>query len=128
MPLLSEKDLCHTLSNGWTVAMTFIHLAFWEKYALSLIEHWEQEGIVPQFSNFEAINDGLEFVTAPVPPEVAYNLALEAMTSIDQKIAMLPEDLANTIKERGFERLLFRYLHRNGHIEQIETEIGLQQR
>ena len=128
LPLLSEEDLCQTLSNGWTVSMTFTHLAFWDRYALSLIEHWEKEGIVPRFSNFEAMNDGLEFVTASVPHELTYGLALDAMTALDQKIATLPETLVNTMRESGFERLLFRNLHRNGHIEQIETELGLKER
>jgi hypothetical protein len=44
---LSDEDLTRPLPNGWTVAITLAHLAFWDRQRLALLRRWERDGVTP---------------------------------------------------------------------------------
>ncbi len=121
---LSDADLNRTIASGWTVATVLVHLAFWDRYALTLLEAWEQSGRQPSLANVEAINDAVELLSLAIPPQKAVELARTAADLTDQKVAAIASDLAQGIEQKGHARLLRRALHRGEHLDQIERALS----
>jgi len=125
MTRLREEDLKRTVESGWTVATVLLHLAFWDRYCLALLEGWERSGYVPSAANVEALNDTIEFLSLSFPPQRAGELARSAADLIDHKLEQISSDLAQTLEESGRARILRRALHRNEHLDQIERVLTL---
>ena len=68
---LSEDDLTRPLPNGWTVAITLAHLAFWDRQRLALLQRWERDGVKPAPADADTINDGVRALATALPPQHA---------------------------------------------------------
>ena len=55
---LSDDDLTRPRPNGWTVAITLAHLAFWDWQRLALLRRWEREGVTPAPADADTIMRG----------------------------------------------------------------------
>ncbi len=117
---LTDADLKHILPNGWSVATTLVHLSFWDRYYLAILDEWQRSGYIPAKLNVEAINETIEFISGVITPQNSVQLANSAAELIDQRLIGISSDLANAIEESGYERMLQRYVHRAEHLDQIE--------
>ena len=43
---LTDADMARAMSEGWTVGVGLLHLAFWDRLSLSKFEEWERTGEV----------------------------------------------------------------------------------
>jgi hypothetical protein len=65
---VSDADLTRPLPNGWTVAITLAHLAFWDRQRLALLRRWEREGVTPAPADADTINEGVRVLATALPP------------------------------------------------------------
>jgi hypothetical protein len=121
---LSHAELNSSVSNNWTVATKLIHLAFWDRYYLALLDDWEQHGFKDTRAQVNAINQAVLDLSQHIPMTEVSHLVNNAAFAIDQKLERLDSDLATIIQEHGHDRILKRYLHRKEHLEQIEQSLG----
>jgi hypothetical protein len=123
---LDDRGLDRRLANGWTVAQTLVHLAFWDLRQLALLKRWRRAGIDSSSVDVEIINEAVLGISAAVPLEVAGRLAVASAMAIDEEADRVSDDLRAAIVASGQERVLMRSLHRQEHLNQIEktTRVG----
>jgi hypothetical protein len=121
--VLSEADLKHLLPNGWTVAITLAHLAFWDRQRLAVLQRWERDGVQPAPTDADTINEAVRLLAAALPPRAAAQLAIEAAEAIDQALEQMSADLETAIEAGGQSRIFRRSQHRGGHLDRIEAAL-----
>lgn len=120
---LSADDLKKSMSNGWTVAMTFAHLAFWDLRQLAVVRIWKAEGVRPLGADAGTVNAAVAEFAANLAPHVAVELALRAAEEVDREVETVSAELAASICTAGFERTLNRWKHRASHCDRIEETV-----
>ena len=65
---LNDEDLKRPLPNGWTVAITLAHLAFWDRQRLAVLKQWERAGVQPAPADADTINEGVRLLAEVIPP------------------------------------------------------------
>jgi hypothetical protein len=127
---LSERELRETVHGAWTVAATLAHLAYWDRFALGLLERWaagepyETDALPPWHDH--AVNDALLDEWLALPPGEAVRLAIEAAAAIDARLRALPPGAASRLlTDRDAEWLLRRHRHRAEHLGEVEGALGL---
>ena len=120
---VSDEDLTRPLPNGWTVAITLAHLAFWDRQRLALLRRWEREGVTPAPTDADTINAGVRVLAAALPPRTAAQLALDAAEAVDQALEQLSAEMVTQIEGGGQASLLRRAVHRRGHLDRIEQAL-----
>ena len=120
---LSDDDLKCPLPNGWTVAITLAHLAFWDRQRLALLKHWERSGVQPAPVDTDTVNEAVSVLAAALPPRTAAQLALDAAEAIDRALEQLSTDLLTAIEAGGEGRILRRAVHRSHHLDRIEQAL-----
>ena len=123
---LSDEDLKHRLPNGWTVAITLAHLAFWDRQRLAVLQHWERDGVQPAPADADTINEAVRLLAAVLPPRAAARLAIEAAEAIDQALEQMPAELEGAIEAGGQNRIFRRSQHRGAHLDRIEAALRAQ--
>ena len=117
---VSDDDLTRQLPNGWTVAITLAHLAFWDRHRLALVQRWEREGVTPAPADADTINEAVRILAMALPPRTAAQLALDAAEAIDQTLEQLSAEMVTQIEVGGQASILRRAVHRRGHLDRIE--------
>ena len=56
---LSDDELMRELPDGWTIADTLAHLAFYDRRAAILLERFAQEGVFASPYDYDTINAAL---------------------------------------------------------------------
>lgn len=118
---LTPEDLERPIGDGWTVKAALAHLAFWDRYAVALIDRWseagfkEDEGFNADFPNLAGLADWLA-----APADYALAEVASAARLADRRAAEAPPHLVDAILRGGMPRVLDRSVHRVEHIEQIE--------
>lgn len=121
--ILSDEQLKSVLPNGWTVAVTLAHLAFWDQRVIHVIEMAKKEGKVTRTELDIQLNDIIEPFLKAIPPAEAAKLAFSNAETLDQQLeACSPEMIEQLEKESP--RWVNRSLHRNSHLDTIETYIN----
>lgn len=118
---LSDSDLNRDAGEGWTVAIAFAHLAFWDSRALVTLRRWKESGIRPAQLDIDLLNEALLPLCRAVAPRAAVDLAIAAARAVDEEIEGLHDHLVSQIEASGETHRLSRFIHRRVHIEQIET-------
>jgi hypothetical protein len=121
---LTEEQLGRLLPNGWTVAVTLAHLAFWDLRQATLLRRWAEQGVKPGSLDAEAINEPLSLLSEAMPLEATVALVLDAAETVDQAVEKLSQEQVNQLVEMGFERNLQRFAHRKNHLDKIEKVLG----
>ena len=123
---LSDADLLRPLGEGWSVAATFAHIAFWDQRALRLLEKWEREGVKPSPlpADVDAINDAAQALCLAIPPRAAAQLMVDTAEALDRKIEQIAPELAAAIQAAGGHVSFKRWHHRREHLEQLEQMFG----
>ena len=120
---LSDDDLIRALPDGWTVADTLAHLAFYDRRAAILLARFAREGVFPSPYDYDTINEGLPYLTRLIPPRAVVAETLAAAEAADQAAAATPEGLIAEIRS-GNQVKLDRSEHRNNHLIDIEALLG----
>jgi len=81
----TETDLTRELTNDWSVATKLAHLAFWDRYYLALIEHWECTGCRSSSAEVDAINLAVRHISRAIPPAAAVELARASAEGLDHR-------------------------------------------
>ncbi len=117
---LTDEELSLTMENGWTVAVAFAHLAFWDQRALILMQKWKLNGVAPSPIDIDVTNDSLLPLWLALPPRAAANLAVSSAEAIDREIEESPLELISAIENVGERFRLYRSEHRKQHFDDIE--------
>ena len=116
---LSSSELNHRLPNGWTVAVMFAHLAFWDKQRLELLLAWEKNGIVANDYNYNIFNAALLPFWEALEPRACVQMALENAEAVDVFIESLSDDFVTRIQAAPNAPDLDRANHRLHHLKQV---------
>ena len=117
---LTDKELSLTLENGWTIAVAFAHLAFWDQRSLILMRKWKTDGVAPSPIDMDVTNDSLLPLWLALEPRIAANLAVSSAEAIDREIEESPPEFIAAIENLGERFRLYRSDHRKQHLDQIE--------
>jgi len=121
---LGDADLAQPLGDGWTVAATLAHCAFWDRMALLRWRSWEQDGMRLVPLELDVINGAMLPQWLALPGREALRLAVEAAEEIDRKIESLPAQLAEEYRTSGRAQwMLETWEHRREHLDEIEQVI-----
>ena len=120
---LTDRELSLPLTNDWSIAATFAHLAFWDRRSLMLTRRWKSTGVAPSPIDVDVTNDtndSLLPLWLALPPRVAANLAVSAAEAIDRELEESPAELISAIESLGQRFRLYRSEHRKLHLDHIE--------
>jgi hypothetical protein len=120
---MSDEELRLQLGGGWTVAAALAHLAFWDHLSLTRIRQWKQGGVIASSIDLDVINDALLPLILLIPPREAADLAIAAAEAIDRELEQLSPEMIAAIEGLGDRRRLFRSIHRQMHLDQIEEAL-----
>jgi hypothetical protein len=121
---LNEASLQRTLPNGWTVAVALAHLAFWDNYAVALLDEWKQKGFSLPSAQYDAINAAVEGMSRVIPCAALVSWVRESAEMSDRAAASASPALAAELEAAGKMNFLRRSVHRRHHLDQIETLLG----
>jgi len=134
---LSDESSARVLHGDWTVSVTLAHLAFWDRYAVALLDSWCRDGFravspkmfVTTSSEADSMR-GAEFMSdfvnkaslpawASLPVRWVWMEVLTAAEEADRRAATIPGDLIGAIVAGGMTRMLDRSQHRREHVHQL---------
>jgi hypothetical protein len=118
--IITNQQLALQLPNGWTVADTLVHLAFWDLRALAVLKRWKKDGFKPIPIDADTTNEAVNILAETIMPHAAVALAVYASGLIDKEIEGVSTDLIAAILNAGQERFLRRAQHRKEHLDKIE--------
>ncbi len=122
---LSDADLGRSLADGWTVAATLAHCAFWDRMALLRWQSWEREGMRYVPLELDVLNGALLPQWLAIPAREAVRQAVSAAEEIDGKIKSLASQLAEEYRTSGRPQwMLETWEHRREHLDEIEHALG----
>lgn len=121
---LSQADLDRSLGEGWTVNAALAHLAFWDRYAVALLEGWGTGGFQPVAASADHINTASLNGWLALPAEYVLREVVAAAEAADHAATSVAPDLAEDIADGGRSRILDRTGHRSQHIAQIQAALN----
>jgi hypothetical protein len=123
---LTDADMARPMSEGWSVGVGLMHLAFWDGLSLSKFEEWERTGTVqipPMRDMVDAINDAMLPWWRTVAPVQVRHAVVAAAEAVDHKAETLPEPIIEAILAVR-PRSLARAVHRRQHLDQIDRALA----
>ena len=121
---LTDEELSLSMENGWTIAVAFAHLAFWDQRALALMRKWKSGGVAPSPIDIDVTNDSLLPIWLAIPPRDAAELAVLSAEAIDRELEASSSELISAIESLGESFRLYRSTHRKMHLDEIEALLG----
>lgn len=119
---LSEKELQHPVGEHWTVAITLAHIAFWDRRVMNILELTERDGKLHAPEIDIVVNDLSLPLWAAISPRAAARLVIETAEALDDQLAKFPPALLEEIYMKN-ERWVVRALHRDEHVDEIDTAL-----
>jgi hypothetical protein len=116
---LTSTELEHKLPNGWTVAVMFAHLAFWDKQRLELLLDWERNGISSNNYNYHIFNAAMLPFWEALEPRLCVQMALENAEAVDAFTENLSDDFVTKVQAVPNAPDLDRANHRLHHLKQL---------
>jgi hypothetical protein len=117
---LSDEQLQQPLDDGWTVAASLCHVAFWDRRAAQFIYRLQtDESFRSDTENVHIVNDALLHQWLRIPAREAVTESLEAGEEVNSKVAELDEETA----QRWLGLQIFaldRSDHRVEHLEELQ--------
>jgi hypothetical protein len=120
---LSEEELKTIIGEKWTISVIFAHLAFWDERMNYVLDETEREGKLIFHDMDIVVNDILFKLFSSIPPMDAVRIALETAKTLDDRLEKCSDKIIDEIAAYN-KRLLFRAIHRTGHLNEIETELA----
>ena len=119
----SNPDYNADLYDGWTAAVAFAHMGFWDRRQAELLRNWNIGDPLPESATDDQLNPVLERYWQQLTPEVTGQMAVYAAQEVDEIIEALPSDKVEALLSLGKQFMLARGNHRKEHIDQIEREL-----
>ncbi|HCR70758.1 MAG TPA: hypothetical protein DIW23_04885 [Anaerolineae bacterium] len=119
---LTDEQFQTRVGEHWTVAIAFVHLAFWDRRVLATLEQTAKHGKLSVVEVETVVNDLSLPLWAVVPAKEAIKLAIESAEELDNQLEKFPKDLLEEIHEHN-KRLVVRALHRNEHLDEVEMAL-----
>ena len=120
---LGDEGLNRPIDNGWTVAAVLAEMAFWDRWAQTLVHRWRSGGMPPPMMPDwydDAINRTLLPTWQALDGASAARLALSAADDADFEIRRTETPVLAAILAAGQVNLLNRYVPRNAGLDRIE--------
>jgi len=118
---LTDEELSLYMENGWTIAVAFAHLAFWDQRSLALVRKWKSDGVAPSPIDIDVTNDSLLPLWLAIPPRTTAELAISSAEAIDRELEASPPEFISAIESLGESFRLYRSTHRKIHLDEIEA-------
>jgi len=119
---LNDEQMQTRVGEHWTVAIAFVHLAFWDRRVLATLEETAKNGKLSVVEVETVVNDLSLPLWAVVPAKEAIKLAIESAQELDSQLEKFPKDLLEEMYEHN-KRLVVRALHRNEHLDEVEEAL-----
>lgn len=123
---LDEQRLGKPVTPGWSVATVLAQLAFWDRWAQTLVTRWRSGEVppptVPAWYD-DAVNDALLPTWQALPGAAAARLARDAAEAADLVIGKAETPVVAGILAMGQANLLSRYEPRNDALDRIERAL-----
>jgi hypothetical protein len=126
---LTDQDLAHPMSGGWTIAGVLGHVAFWDQRIVALVDEWRRAGVgspptpLDEASHVDWINDASKPFLHAVAPRRAAELAVAIAEAADRAVASLPDEYVDRNAALGGPINLRRAEHRREHLDEIEAAL-----
>ena len=121
---LTPEHLDHPIGDGWTVKSALAHLAWWDRYAVALLDWWTAEGFRESAINADHINRAAADDWLALDPAHVLREVVAAAEAMDARITRVPDSLAGAIAAGGRGRILDRSIHRSAHVDEIERALN----
>jgi uncharacterized damage-inducible protein DinB len=118
---LDDAALARKQKNGWTVAQALLHVAFWDRHRLELLESVRNGKDVTGYGDADVLNDALAPLFVAVPLRDAARLAVEAADAVDALVLALSDAEIEKALALPNPPSLDRGDHREDHLDQIEA-------
>jgi len=92
------------LGGGWTAAVAFAHLAFWDRRAIWLLNEWNVGEPLPDSKIDDMLNPVLEPFWQRMRPEVTGQMAVEAAREVNGIIESVSDDKVEALRLKRRER------------------------
>jgi len=119
---LVDEQFQVRVGEHWTVAIAFVHLAFWDRRVLATLEETAKNKKLSVVEVETVVNDLSLPLWAVVPAKEAVKLAIETAEELDNQLEKFPKDLLEEIYNHN-KRLVVRALHRNEHLDEVEEAL-----
>ena len=119
---LTDEQFRRPVGEHWTVSMAFVHLAFWDRRCLAMLDRIEQAGQDTQVDIDLVVNDLSLPIWAAVPPHEAARIAIETAEALDARIDAYPAELIDLVLE-SHPRWVKRHYHRDEHLDDAEAAL-----
>ncbi|HHY55727.1 MAG TPA: hypothetical protein GYA08_09850 [Chloroflexi bacterium] len=119
---LTDAELQRPVGEHWTAAIALVHLAFWDRRVLALLDAADAADEVVDMPIDLAVNDISLPLWAAIPPRAAAELAVASAEALDYRLAMLAPARLEQLRARS-ERWIDRSLHRHAHLDEIEAAL-----
>ena len=121
---LDAEALRMPMPNGWTVAGTLAHLAFWDRQRLCLMRRWASGDFCSGGYDGDLFNATSQPLLEMIPPERAARAAIEAAEEVDAFLLEVPTDVVTAALARPDAPNLNRGSHRQDHLDRIERALA----
>lgn len=111
------------LPRGWTVAVTFAHLAFWDRQRLGIMKRWATGDLCTGAYAGEVFNEAMLPLFESIPPERTPSLAIEAAEEVDAFLLTVPDEVVAMAMARPDKPNLDRGSHRAYHLDRVEKAL-----
>jgi hypothetical protein len=121
---LDDAGLRTPLPNGWTVASSLGHLAFWDRQRLCLLRRWAAGDFRSGAYDGDVFNDTMKPLLALIPPDRIAAAAVQAAEEIDALLLELPDEMIQAALARPDAPHVDRGEHRRHHLDRIEAALA----
>ena len=121
---LKDPDLQRPVGKDWTVATKLLHLAFWDRYCIELLRRWKTQMPSMSTQDVDAVNESVKSLSRAIPYHALATVVRDAAEAVDREVESTTPELRSSILAAGRERLLKRFIHRQSHLDQIESALG----
>lgn len=120
---LDDAGLRRRLPNGWTVAMTLGHLAFWDRQRKCLLRRWAAGDYRSGAYDSDVFNDTVAPFFDLIPPKAIAAAAVQAAEEVDALLLELPDPVIADALSRPDAPHVNRGEHRGHHLDRIEEAL-----
>lgn len=120
---LTDEQFQLPVGEHWTVSIVFVHLAFWDRRCLAMLDRIESAGGDTQVDIDIVVNDLSLPIWAAVPARDATRIVVETAEALDARIEGYPDELAAMVLD-AHPRWILRHFHRNEHLDEAEAALA----
>jgi hypothetical protein len=118
----TNDELVKPVGKDWRVYTTLAHLAFWDLRVMHVLDATGLEGklVAPEVDI--SVNDILNTLFGAMYPRLISQIAFQTAEALDDMLDEFPPDLLELVHARS-ERWVVRALHRNHHLDAIDSAL-----